>query len=66
MCIRDSSEAEGIDVEDKALTYIAKVADGSMRDALSLLDQCVAFHFGERLDVYKRQNWFCCRTAGIG
>ena len=33
----------------KALTYIARAADGSMRDALSLLDQCVAFHYGERL-----------------
>ena len=47
--LKELSEAEGIDVEDKALTYIAKAADGSMRDALSLLDQCVAFHFGERL-----------------
>ncbi|MCP1102577.1 DNA polymerase-3 subunit gamma/tau [Aequitasia blattaphilus] len=40
---------EGIDVEDKAIRYIARVADGAMRDALSLLDQCVAFHFHERL-----------------
>ncbi len=47
--LRELSQAEQIDVEDKALTYIAKAADGSMRDALSLLDQCVAFHFGERL-----------------
>ena len=29
---------EGNDVEEKAIRYIAKVADGSMRDALSLLD----------------------------
>ena len=28
---------------------MAKAADGSMRDALSLLDQCAAFHFGEPL-----------------
>lgn len=47
--LKELSQAEHIDVEDKALTYIAKAADGSMRDALSLLDQCVAFHFGERL-----------------
>ncbi len=47
--LRELSLAENISVEDKALTYIAKAADGSMRDALSLLDQCVAFHFGERL-----------------
>ncbi len=47
--LKELSCAEGIDAEEKALTYIAKTADGSMRDALSLLDQCVAFHFGERL-----------------
>ena len=29
--------------------YIAKAADGSLRDALSLLDQCVAFHYGKLL-----------------
>ena len=32
-------------VEEKALRYVAKAGDGSMRDALSLLDQCAAFHF---------------------
>lgn len=37
------------DVEEKAVRYIAKVADGSMRDSLSLLDQCAAFYIGERL-----------------
>lgn len=41
--------AEQIQAEDKALTYIAKAADGSARDALSLLDQCVAFHYGTLL-----------------
>ena len=34
-------------MEDKALRYVAKAADGSMRDALSLIDQCVAFHLGQ-------------------
>ncbi len=41
--------AEDIEVEDKALYYVAKVADGSMRDALSLLDQCIAFNLGQKL-----------------
>ncbi len=41
--------AENISVEEKALRYIAKIADGSMRDALSLLDQCIAFHLGSEL-----------------
>ncbi|MDE6675930.1 MAG: DNA polymerase III subunit gamma/tau, partial [Acetatifactor sp.] len=40
---------EQVQVEEKALRYIAKVADGSMRDALRLLDQCIAFHLGSEL-----------------
>lgn len=47
--LKELSELEGLDVEDKALRYIAKVADGSMRDALSLLDQCSAFYIGQSL-----------------
>lgn len=42
-------QAEEVQVEEKALRYIAKAADGSMRDALSLLDQCIAFHLGHEL-----------------
>lgn len=42
-------EKEGIEAEEKAVRYIARMADGSMRDALSLLDQCAAFYIGERL-----------------
>lgn len=42
-------KAENINVEDKALRYIAKAADGSLRDALSLLDQCLAFYLGQDL-----------------
>lgn len=42
-------EKEQVEVEDKAVRYIAKAADGSMRDALSLLDQCIAFYFGQKL-----------------
>ena len=45
--------AEGVQVEEKALRYIAKTADGSMRDALSLLDQCIAFHLGSELTYDK-------------
>ena len=44
---------EGNDVEEKAIRYIAKAADGSMRDALSLLDQCIAFYLGEKLTYEK-------------
>ncbi len=47
--LHELSDAEGILVEEKALRYLAKAADGAMRDALSLLDQCVAFHYGTLL-----------------
>ena len=40
---------EQVEVEERAVRYIAKAADGSMRDALSLLDQCIAFHLGKEL-----------------
>ena len=47
------TRAENVQVEEKALRYIAKTADGSMRDALSLLDQCIAFHLGKELTYDK-------------
>ena len=51
--LRELMDREQVQVEDKALRYIAKTADGSMRDALSLLDQCIAFHFGQELTYDK-------------
>ncbi len=42
-------EIEQVDVEERAIRYVAKAADGSMRDALSLLDQCIAFYLGQTL-----------------
>ena len=51
--LRELMEKEQLQVEEKALRYIAKTADGSMRDALSLLDQCIAFHFGQELTYDK-------------
>ena len=41
--------AEDISADERALRYVAKAADGSMRDALSLLDQCLAFYMGQEL-----------------
>ena len=40
---------EQVEVEEKAIRYIARKADGSMRDALSLMDQCIAFYLGQKL-----------------
>lgn len=42
-------EIEQIEAEEKAVRYVAKAGDGSMRDALSLLEQCISFHLGETL-----------------
>tara|TARA_B000000475_G_scaffold119192_1_gene96412 strand:- start:354 stop:1565 length:1212 start_codon:yes stop_codon:yes gene_type:complete len=42
-------DEEQIKYEDKALAKIARAADGSLRDALSLLDQAIAFS-GEELN----------------
>jgi DNA polymerase-3 subunit gamma/tau len=38
--------AEGVAYDDSALRLLARAADGSMRDALSLLDQAIAFGGG--------------------
>lgn len=47
--LTDLAGREGLVVDEKAIKYIAKAADGSMRDSLSLLDQCIAFYLGEEL-----------------
>lgn len=51
--LREVTDREQVQVEEKALRYIAKTADGSMRDALSFLDQCIAFYLGQEL-TYER------------
>ena len=52
-CLKDLMESEGIETEDRALKFIARAADGSMRDAQSLLDQCIAFYIGQKLTYEK-------------
>lgn len=47
--LREVADTEGIAVTDDALAYIARAADGALRDGLSLLDQCAAFRYGEEL-----------------
>ena len=51
--LRELMDAEQVTVEDRALRYIAKAGDGSMREALSLLDQCIAFYLGQELTYDK-------------
>ena len=52
--LKEVADAEGLNAEDKALRYIASAADGSMRDGLSLLDQCNAFNYGNDLLTYDK------------
>ncbi len=41
--IKTILSGEGITAEDAAIDYVAYLANGSMRDSLSILDQCLAF-----------------------
>ncbi|MCM3749563.1 DNA polymerase III subunit gamma/tau [Paenibacillus pasadenensis] len=41
--LREITEEEGISAEAEALEYIARLSDGGMRDAISLLEQAAAF-----------------------
>ncbi len=41
--LKSIAEREGIKLSDGALNYVVKAAEGSMRDAQSLLDQIIAF-----------------------
>ena len=52
--LREVCRSEGMQAEDKALHYIASAADGSMRDGLSLLDQCAAFNYGTEVLTYEK------------
>ncbi len=45
------AEQEGIVIDNDAADLIAKVADGGMRDALSILDRCIAFSENVTADV---------------
>ena len=51
--MRELTLLEGVEAEEKALRFIARAADGSMRDALSLLDRAIAFYMGETLTYEK-------------
>ncbi|MEO0391617.1 MAG: DNA polymerase III subunit gamma/tau [Pseudomonadota bacterium] len=45
------AEAETVAVEDEALALVARAADGSVRDGLSLLDQAIALGDGKNVSV---------------
>ena len=52
-CIKGYLAEEGVEADDEALRYICMLGDGSMRDSLSLLDQCISFYYGERITLDK-------------
>jgi DNA polymerase III subunit gamma/tau len=52
--LRSILTAEGVAFDPAALTLIAQAADGSLRDALSLLDQLIAFGAGRAGDEEAR------------
>jgi len=47
--IKNILDAENISIDERALRYIAKSGEGSMRDSLSILDRCLAFNTGGEL-----------------
>ena len=51
--MKELVQKEGVEAEERALQFVARSADGSMRDALSLLDQCIAFYMGEKITYEK-------------
>jgi DNA polymerase III subunit gamma/tau len=48
--LRKIGDAEGVEAEDEALALIARAAEGSVRDALSIFDQAIA-HSAGKIDV---------------
>jgi len=47
--MREISDAEQLSISDRSLSLVARQGEGSMRDALSTLDQVIAFS-GEKVD----------------
>lgn len=45
--LRSISSAEGIEADESALSLLAEAGDGSMRDALSIMDQAIACTTGK-------------------
>lgn len=51
--LREYMVEEKADVANEAIEYIAELSDGAMRDALSILDQCISFYFDQSVTVDK-------------
>lgn len=42
---------ENVNIDEDALYYIAKISDGAMRDALSILEQCISFYYEKNITL---------------
>lgn len=51
--LKEYMAEEKAQVSDDAIEYIAELSDGAMRDALSILDQCISFYFDEEVTINK-------------
>ena len=47
--LQSIAEEDGLEIEQKAIDYLAAMGDGSMRDALSLMERCINYHAGKGL-----------------
>lgn len=56
---------ENINVDEKAIRYIARIADGAMRDAFSILDQCISFFLGQEITLDKVLNILGAVDIGV-
>ncbi len=54
--IKEHMLEENVGIDENAIYYISGLADGAMRDALSILDQCIAFHYGQHLTIEMVQD----------
>ncbi|MGN1317605.1 MAG: DNA polymerase III subunit gamma/tau [Lachnospirales bacterium] len=51
LVLMEYMKSEGKVVENDAIEYIAEVSDGAMRDALSILDQCLSFYYDKDITL---------------
>ena len=64
--LRRIVETEGIEADDDALALIARLADGGMRDAESLLDQVIAYADARLTEADVREAVGLADDAAIG
>ncbi|MGV6821193.1 MAG: DNA polymerase III subunit gamma/tau [Parvularcula sp.] len=74
--LRSIAEKEGAELDSEALAMLARAAEGSVRDGLSLLDQAIIQHSGEPVDAVsvrdmlgladRTQSWALLEAALTG